>query len=162
MDLENFKYQSNTEYNNHKKLLAKLKRVKTKNLDQSFSDAHDEKFRKINCLECANCCKTTSPIFIQTDIDRLSKVFGMKPSAFVKQYLHRDEDGDYVFKSVPCPFLNDDNTCLVYEERPKACKEYPHTNRKNMHGILNLTLQNTLVCPAVFEIFQDFGKDFRK
>jgi uncharacterized protein len=162
MNLENFKYRSNTEYNYHKKLIAKLKRIKPKILDQSFSDAHEEKFKKIDCLECANCCKTTSPIFIQTDIDRLAKVFAMKSSEFVKQYLHRDADGDFVLNSSPCPFLNDDNTCLVYEERPKACKEYPHTNRKNMHGILNLTLQNTLVCPAVFEIFQDFEKDFRK
>jgi uncharacterized protein len=162
MNLENFKNKSITEYNSSKKLLAKLKLIKSKKLDQSFSDAHDEKFRKIDCLDCANCCKTTSPIFIQTDIDRLSKVFGMKPSDFVKQYLYTDDDGDCVLKSTPCPFLNDDNKCLVYEERPKACKEYPHTNRKNMRGILNLTLQNTLVCPAVFEIFQDFGKDFRK
>lgn len=162
MDLGNFKKQSNTEYYNHKKLLTKLKQAKPKILDLKFSDAHEEKFKEIDCLKCANCCKTTSPIFIQTDIDRLSKVFGMKNSEFVKQYLHRDEDGDYVLNSSPCPFLNDDNTCLVYEERPKACKEYPHTNRKNMHGILNLTLQNTLICPAVFEIFQDFEKDFRK
>lgn len=162
MDLENFKNRSSTEYNCNKKLLTKLKRIKPKTLDQNFFDAHQEKFKKIDCLQCANCCKTTSPIFIQTDIDRLAKVFGMKNSEFVEQYLYRDEDGDYVLNSSPCPFLNDNNTCLVYEERPKACKEYPHTNRKNMHGILNLTLQNTLVCPAVFEIFQDFEKDFRK
>jgi uncharacterized protein len=162
MDLENFKYRSHTEYNAHKKLLNKLKRVKTKILDQSFSDAHNEKFKKMDCLQCANCCKTTSPIFLQTDIDRLAKVFGMKSSEFVTQYLHRDDDGDFVLNSSPCPFLNNDNTCLVYHERPKACKEYPHTNRKNMQGILNLTLQNTLICPAVFEIFQDFEKDFRK
>ncbi|WP_331527610.1 YkgJ family cysteine cluster protein [Cecembia rubra] len=127
-----------------------------------FENAHNEKFKKINCLECANCCKTTSPIFLQTDIDRLAKVFRMKSSEFMESYLHRDEDGDYVLNVSPCPFLNGDNTCLVYEERPKACREYPHTNRKNMHGILALSLKNTLVCPAVLEIFQDFGKDFRK
>ena len=139
-----------------------MRRIKSKILDALFSKAHDEKFKKIDCLECANCCKTTSPIFLQTDIDRLAKIFGMKSSEFVEKYLHRDEEGDFVLNSAPCPFLNQDNTCLVYNERPKACREYPHTNRKNMHGILNLTLQNTLVCPAVFEIFQDFEKDFRK
>lgn len=139
-----------------------MKRIKSKSLDTKFSVLHDGKFEKIDCLECANCCKTTSPIFIQTDIDRLARVFKMKSSEFIDQYLHRDEEGDFVLNSSPCPFLNTDNTCLVYSERPKACKEYPHTNRKNMHNILDLTLQNTLVCPAVFEIFQDFEKDFRK
>ncbi|MCH7412165.1 YkgJ family cysteine cluster protein [Belliella sp. R4-6] len=162
MDLESFNIKSKAEYNSNKKTKEKLKNIKSKTLDVMFEKSHDEKFEKIDCLSCANCCKTTSPIFIQTDIDRLAKVFRMKSSDFIDTYLYRDDDGDYVLKSSPCPFLNDDNTCFVYQERPKACREYPHTNRKNMQGILNLSLQNTLVCPAVFEIFQDFGKDFRK
>ncbi|MFD2201123.1 YkgJ family cysteine cluster protein [Shivajiella indica] len=162
MDLDNFKNRSNTEYATNKKLVGKLKKTKGKILDEIFSISHDTAFSKINCLECANCCKTTSPIFLKTDIDRLAKVFRMKSADFMDQYLHRDEEGDFVLNSAPCPFLNEDNTCLVYEARPKACREYPHTNRKNMHGILNLTLKNSLICPAVYEIFQDIGKDFRK
>ncbi|GHB28669.1 YkgJ family cysteine cluster protein [Mongoliitalea lutea] len=160
--LEDFGKLSKSSFAQHKKMLPKLKRVKSKELDQHFAKAHEEKFQYMDCLTCANCCKTTSPIFLQTDIERLAKVFRMKPSEFTDEYLFRDADGDFVLKSAPCPFLNSDNTCLVYEERPKACREYPHTNRKNMHGILNLTLRNTLVCPVVFEIFQDFEKDFRK
>lgn len=160
--LKNFHLLSKSEFAAHKKLVPKLKRIKSKELDFQFSSAHEEKFKKMDCLGCANCCKTTSPIFLQTDIERLAKVFRMKSADFMETYLFRDSEGDFVLKSSPCPFLNDDNTCLVYDERPKACREYPHTNRKNMHGILNLTLQNTLVCPVVFEIFQDFGKDFRK
>ncbi|MCH7399506.1 YkgJ family cysteine cluster protein [Belliella sp. DSM 107340] len=162
MDLESFNKKNKAEYNSNKKIKEKLKNIKSKTLDMMFEKAHDEKFERIDCLSCANCCKTTSPIFIQTDIDRLAKVFRMKSSDFIDTYLFRDDEGDYVLKSSPCPFLNEDNTCFVYQERPKACREYPHTNRKNMQGILNLSLQNTLVCPAVFEIFQDFGKEFRK
>ena len=86
----------------------------------------------------------------------------MKSSEFIDEYLFRDSDGDYVLKSAPCPFLGTDNKCLVYEDRPKACREYPHTNRKNMQGILDLSLKNTLVCPAVFKIFYEIGKDYRK
>lgn len=160
--LENFEHISKSEFPANKKLLSKLRKLKGQVLDEAFSFAHEEKFKTIDCLQCANCCKTTSPIFIRTDIERLAKVFKMKPSKFLDTYLHLDEDGDYVLNASPCPFLNEDNTCLVYEDRPKACREYPHTNRKNMHGILNLTLKNSLVCPAVFEIFQDFQKDFRK
>lgn len=160
--LDNFEKISKSEYSSNKKVLSKLRNLKPKVLDEAFSNAHEEKFKKIDCLECANCCKTTSPIFIKTDIERLAKVFKMKPSTFLDTYLRLDEDGDYILQSAPCPFLNADNTCLVYEDRPKACREYPHTNRKNMHGILNLSLKNTLVCPAVLEIFKDFQKDFRK
>jgi uncharacterized protein len=162
MDLDNFTFYSKSEYPNLLKVKDKLRKIKSKNLDQMFLESHTKKFKKMDCLNCANCCKTTSPIFLQPDIDRLSRVFKMKTSAFITEYLHRDEEGDYVLNIAPCPFLGNDNKCLVYEERPKACREYPHTNRKNMHGILNLTLQNTQVCPVVHEIFQDFNKEFRK
>ena len=85
-----------------------------------------------------------------------------RSSEFIDAYLFRDEEGDYVLRSSPCPFLGADNKCLVYEDRPKACREYPHTNRKNMLGILDLSLKNTLVCPAVLKIFYEIGKDYRK
>lgn len=162
MDLEKFQKESQSEFPSNTKLKAKLRKVKPKELDQRFSEQHELAFEEIDCLDCANCCKTTSPIFIQTDIDRLAKVFRMKSSNFIEEYLHRDEEGDFVLNSSPCPFLNEDNKCLVYDERPKACREYPHTNRKNMHGILNLSLRNTLVCPAVFKIFSEIGKEYRK
>lgn len=162
IDLNNFRKESKSEYSSNQKLKARLKKVKPKILDETFEKLHEEAFEEIDCLDCANCCKTTSPIFLNTDIDRLAKVFRMKSSAFIDEYLHRDEEGDFVLNSSPCTFLGEDNKCLVYEDRPKACREYPHTNRKKMHGILELSLKNTLVCPAVFKIFQQIGKEYRK
>lgn len=162
IDLKSFQSESKSEFPANKKLKERLRKVKPKELDQKFGSTHEAVFQETDCLQCANCCKTTSPIFIQTDIDRLAKVFRMKSSQFIDEYLHRDEEGDFVLNSSPCPFLNEDNKCLVYESRPKACREYPHTNRKNMHGILNLSLRNTLVCPAVFKIFSEIGKEYRK
>lgn len=162
LDLDKFKKESLTEFPAHMKLKEKLRKSKPKDLDQKVHQLHEAVFQEMDCLDCANCCKTTSPIFIQTDIDRLAKVFRMKYSQFIDTYLHRDEEGDYVLNSAPCPFLGDDNKCLVYEDRPKACREYPHTDRKNMLGILDLTLKNTLVCPAVLKIFYEIGKEYRK
>ncbi len=162
IDLESFRTESRSDYPNNKRLKDRMRKVKPKALDEKFHTLHDETFAELDCLDCANCCKTTSPIFIRTDIDRLAKVFRMKSTEFIDTYLNQDDEGDYVLNSSPCPFLNEDNTCLVYEDRPKACREYPHTNRKKMHGILNLTLKNTLVCPAVFKIFQQIGQEFRK
>jgi len=162
LDLEAFKVESLSDFSANRKLKNRLRKVKSKALDTKFHQLHEEVFSDIDCLDCANCCKTTSPIFIKTDIDRLARVFRMKSTEFIDEYLHQDDDGDYVLNSAPCPFLNEDNTCLVYENRPKACREYPHTNRKNILGILNLTLKNTLVCPAVLKIFQQIGQDYRK
>ena len=162
IDLVKFSREGKSDFPANKKLREKLKKTKPKDLDAHFHAQHEEVFAAIDCLDCANCCKTTSPIFIQTDIDRLSKTFRMKSSVFIDEYLFRDSDGDYVLKSAPCPFLGADNKCLVYEDRPKACREYPHTDRKNMLGILDLSLKNTMVCPAVLKIFYEIGKQYRK
>ena len=76
----------------------------------------------------------------------------MPVADFSAKYLKIDEDGDTVLKTAPCPFLGSDNYCSIYDVRPKACQEYPHTNRKDMHQILQTTFMNTMICPAVFEI----------
>jgi Fe-S-cluster containining protein len=136
----------------------KLKRTKPKNLDDQFHELHEEVFETIDCLACANCCKTTSPIFYNRDIERLSKHLKQKPGDFIDKYLRIDEDKDYVLRQASCPFLGADNYCSVYEARPTACREYPHTNRKRMEQILDLTFQNTIVCPAVLEIIERLKK----
>ena len=141
-----------------KQFFEKLKRKKPRNLDDAFHDLHDEAFEKMECLTCANCCKTTSPIFYERDIERLAKSMRVRPSEFIAKYLHIDEDGDYVLNFAPCPFLDSENYCTVYEARPTACREYPHTNRKRMVQILDLTLKNTEVCPAVFWIVEELKK----
>jgi uncharacterized protein len=162
LDLIDFENKSKSEYSSNKKVKDRLRKLKGKALDEKFLEYHEDAFEEVDCLSCANCCKTTSPIFISTDIERISKTLKMKTGEFIDTYLKVDEDGDHVLQSSPCAFLLQDNTCLIYEDRPKACREYPHTNRKNMGGILALTLRNTLVCPAVFRIFQVFSKEFRK
>jgi Fe-S-cluster containining protein len=106
----------------------------------------------MDCLTCANCCKTTSPIFREVDIKRISKKLRMHVNQFIDTYLKVDEDKDYVLKTSPCAFLDSENYCTIYEDRPLACREYPHTDRKNMFQILDLTVRNTLVCPAVSDI----------
>jgi Fe-S-cluster containining protein len=78
----------------------------------------------------------------------------MKPSKLIEKYLELDADNDYVFRSAPCPFLDHENYCMVYESRPLACREYPHTNRKRFYQVLDLSLKNTEICPAVADIFE--------
>jgi Fe-S-cluster containining protein len=138
----------------NRKFIDRLKKSPPKRLDETVHQLHEAAFKTINCLECANCCKTTSPIFYEKDIERIARHLRMKPGKFIEQYLQIDEDNDYVLKSSPCVFLAPDNTCCIYENRPNACREYPHTDRKRIHQILDLTYHNTLVCPAVGEIVE--------
>ena len=135
-----------------KETIKLLQKIPSNQLDKLFHDAHTSVFSNFNCLTCANCCKTTGPRFTTTDIQRLAKLFKLKTAQFIDTYLRLDEDGDYVLQKLPCAFLLDDNTCFIYNERPLACREYPHTNRVNMKQILGLTVKNIQICPAVNEI----------
>ncbi len=152
MDLQQFRQQARSQRKENQKFFKKLKGLKPKQLDRQFHELHEEVFEEINCLNCANCCKTTGPLFTDTDINRLARYFNLKPSEFIDRYLRVDEDGDFVLQTLPCPFLGTDNYCSVYEVRPKACREYPHTDRNKMHQILDLTRKNAEACPAVLEM----------
>jgi len=142
-------------------LFKKLKKTKPKNLDDTFHVAHREVFDEIDCLTCANCCKTTSPLFFPVDIERLAKSMRMTPYDFEKKYLKVDEDGDTVLQSSPCPFLDYENYCTVYADRPNACREYPHTDRKKMYQILDLTLKNTQLCPPLLRVTEKLEKIYK-
>ncbi len=144
-----------------KAVFKKLKRKPPKNLDNKVHILHDKAFEKIDCLSCANCCKTLGPRITDNDINRLSKFLKTKPGNFIENYLKIDEDGDYVFKKMPCPFLLPDNYCSVYEVRPKACREYPHTDRKRFYQALNITLNNIETCPAVAFITEELIKEYK-
>ncbi|WP_431136514.1 YkgJ family cysteine cluster protein [Psychroserpens mesophilus] len=138
----------------NKTFFSKLKKKPPKQLDYIMQELHDAEFERTDCLECANCCKTTGPLFTTKDIERIAKHFKMKPQPFIDAYLRLDEENDYVLQSVPCTFLGTDNYCSIYEVRPKACREFPHTDRKKFQQISNLTLKNVAICPAAYHIVE--------
>lgn len=142
----------------NKKFFAKLKKKPPKNLDYLMQELHQEEFQRTDCLTCANCCKTTGPLFTNADVVRIAKHFRLKPQVFIDTYLRLDDENDYVLQEVPCTFLGADNYCSIYDVRPKACREFPHTDRKKFQQINNLTLKNVGICPAAFNIVEEMKK----
>ena len=147
--------------NQLKKFFQKLQRHKdSKNINYLFHKYHEEVFEIIDCLKCANCCSTISPVITDHDIHRIAKIKKMKPSDLTQRYLKIDQDQDYVYQSLPCPFLNLKNHyCKIYVSRPKACREYPHTDHPKVTGILNITFKNCFVCPAVYLVVKKIEKE---
>ncbi|MCF6350475.1 MAG: YkgJ family cysteine cluster protein [Flavobacteriaceae bacterium] len=137
-----------------KQFFKMLKKRTPKQLDYLVQNLHEKEFQKTDCLDCANCCKTTSPMFTHVDIIRISKHLKMKEIQFIDKYLEDDTDGFMVLKEVPCAFLDTDNSCFIYNVRPKACGEYPHTNRRKFIKIADLTVKNTKICPAAYNIVE--------
>lgn len=140
------------------KLLDRLKKNPPRDLDQQVIAADEAVFAKLDCLECANCCKSISPIFTSKDVDRIASRLGMAPGKFMERYLRVDEDQDMVLKSSPCPFLAPDNRCDIYDDRPKACREYPHTGQRKFHSHIEITKKNILFCPAAFRVVAHLEK----
>jgi len=137
-----------------KQFFKMLKRRTPKDLDYTVRDLHKKEFEKTDCLTCANCCKTTSPLFTNVDIQRIAKHLRIKEIKFIEQYLEQDEDEFMVLKEMPCAFLDTDNSCFIYDVRPKACGEYPHTNRRKFIQLAELTVKNTEICPAAYNIVE--------
>lgn len=144
----------------NKKFLDRLKQLKPADLDRLTNQLHDEAFEHIDCLDCANCCRTTGPLLKNKDIERLADHFNLRPAEFTNTYLRIDEDHDYVFKKMPCPFLGTDQYCSVYEDRPTACRDYPHTQQRKIIQKLGITYHNTMICPAVAEVVEGLKKRY--
>ncbi len=139
----------------HEKLYKNfLKKVDKNKALKHLPEFHDEAFEKVDCLKCANCCKNYSPRFKTPDIKRISKVLGMKEGVFIDTYLNIDEEGDYVLKTKPCSFLQADNTCSIYEDRPSDCRRYPYTDEDVFFKRPAITLKNTSFCPAAYYVIE--------
>lgn len=139
---------------NQKKYKDFLKRVDKNKALKALPDLHNEAFEKISCLECANCCRNYSPRFKTPDIKRIAKHLKMKEGDFIETYLYLDQDGDYVTKKSPCPFLGEDNYCSIYENRPSDCHRFPYTDEDVLFKRPSITLKNSTFCPIVYYVLE--------
>ena len=156
--LKDLPRKAREKHSENKKYFSKLSKKPPKNLDYIMQELHEAEFMKTDCLQCANCCRTTGPLFTNADIDRIAKHLKLKAQGFIEKYLKIDEENDYVLQQVPCAFLGADNYCSIYDVRPKACREFPHTNHKKFQQISHLTLKNVAVCPAAFNVVEAMKK----
>ena len=142
----------------HKRMIAILKHRDPRKLDAELEQLDHEAFDVAHggydCTRCANCCKTTPPLLTRTDADRIARHLRMRPTEFSERYLRTDADGDSVMAATPCPFLGTDNLCGIYDVRPAACRDYPHTAERRQLQLMPLHLKNASICPAVFQILE--------
>ena len=149
--LHNWEKKTAERQKQYKQFLRKADKNKVLN---QLPGLHDEAFSRIDCLQCANCCKNYSPRFKTPDIKRISRHLKMKEGEFIETYLRVDEEGDFVTKSSPCPFLKEDNRCSIYEVRPSDCHRFPYTDEDVFIKRQQLTLKNSSFCPIVYFVLE--------
>lgn len=140
------------EWRNHNEKQLKryrqyLDKADTRSAIGRLGELHEAAFEKFDCLHCGNCCRNYSPRFKTPDIKRIARHLRLRESVFIDTYLRLDEDGDYVTKSTPCPFLGADNKCSIYDQRPSDCHRFPYTDEDVFIKRKNITLKNVTFCP---------------
>jgi Fe-S-cluster containining protein len=131
-------------------------------LDRVVQKVTEEVWSQIDCTTCANCCKTLQIVVDNTDIARLAKKQGMSTKSFRERYVGVDEEGDQYFTATPCPFLGEDNRCTVYEDRPKACRDFPYLHEAHFRSRTFSMIDNAAVCPIVFNVWDRLKQRFRR
>jgi len=140
--------------------LRRLKKKRKIPLEVLFKEAHSIAFNEIDCLDCGRCCSMLGPGIKNKDISRLARRERIKPAEFIRKYLKTDEDNDLIFKTMPCPFLGNDNYCFVYEDRPEACRDYPHMDSGRQSGRIILHINNLKYCPALVLAVEYLMKEY--
>lgn len=153
--LKQFKKSLKKKKPKYKRFLSKLEKKQPPELDRRTAEADAEMWKYINCLECANCCKTMTPTYKGADIKRIALHLGISPKEMKEKWLKKDDEGDWINKSTPCQFLNPvDNKCSIYEVRPKDCAGFPHHTKKNMADYIHVYKQNIDYCPATLKMLE--------
>lgn len=142
-----------------KKYKQFLQRPDKKKVLKQLPVFHEEAFEKVDCLSCAACCKNYSPRFKTPDLKRISRFLKMKEGEFIETYLMLDNEGDYVLKSKPCPFLAGDNTCTIYDARPSDCSRFPYTDEDVLIRRPAITLKNSTFCPITYFVLEKLIAD---
>ena len=130
-------------------------------LDAVVRETTDAVWREIDCTTCANCCKTLHIVVDNADIKRLSLRLKITPRAFEARYVKTDTDKTKLFSTLPCPLLGADNRCTVYEDRPKACRDFPFLHGKNFRSRTLGVMDDASRCPIVFNVWQELKRKFR-
>ena len=138
-----------------------LKRADKNKVLQRLPQLHEAAFERVDCLQCAACCKNYSPRFKTPDIKRISKALRMKESVFIATYLTIDHEGDYVLQRTPCPFLGEDNMCSIYDERPSDCRRFPYTDEDVLFKRPAITLKNSSFCPITYYVLERLIQELR-
>jgi Fe-S-cluster containining protein len=139
-----------------RRFLTGLENNPPRGLDKMTAAIEPEVWKEVDCLTCANCCKTMTPTYTPADIKRISAHFKVTPAAFKEKWLKYDKaDGDWQNKVEPCQFLNlKDNKCSIYEIRPADCSGFPHLPRRKMVDYMHVHKQNIAYCPATYKMVE--------
>ena len=122
-----------------------LKFYAPENIDEIVSALSRKYFSVIDCKNCGNCCRSLSAVSVSRSELRTMESHGSCPHVV---------DNDEIKVQLPCPML-DGNLCSIYADRPETCRKYPYLEEPGFVSRLVGVINNTFVCPIVFNVFEE-------
>ncbi|MFZ3329809.1 MAG: YkgJ family cysteine cluster protein [Candidatus Acidiferrales bacterium] len=125
-----------------------LKQYAPDNIDGLVKTLSQKYFALIDCMQCANCCRSLHVEFKKSELHVIAKTLGQSKEAFQKRFMSGGE------VNPPCPMLNG-KLCSIYENRPDVCRSYPHLEQPEFTSRLIGVIDNVAVCPIAFNAFEE-------
>ena len=72
VNLRSFKQRVRHNQRSFRRFLTKIEKNPPRHLDKIAEAIDAEVWQEVDCLSCANCCKTMSPTFNNKDIKRIA------------------------------------------------------------------------------------------
>ena len=118
---------------------------------------------RIDCTQCANCCKVATTKVTERDAERLSRFLRIQPARFLADYtMQGGEEGAILRRAEErgCVFL-DGTTCTVYEARPESCRKFPHVVRGagSISSRMWQFVDRACYCPIVYNSLEAFKEE---
>ena len=154
IDIPKLKRKASRKKRHYELFLKKLKRKKPSNIQKIAKQIDAEVWQEIDCLSCANCCKTMVPTYTRGDMKRIADHFGITSRQLYDKYLAHDENNDIVNQSTPCQWLGKDNKCKIYDIRPRDCRGFPHLKRSHFFDQSETFINNIKYCPATMRMLE--------
>ena len=129
-------------------------------LDRQFLRLHTDLFSKYDCNACRNCCKVMNASISEEELPDCAKQLAMEPEEFKAKYLTDSPEGGYEALHTPCDFLNEDGSCMLGKQKPENCADFPFTQRPDRIGSLLGIVENTFVCPVVYEMLEQLKEEY--
>lgn len=114
-----------------------------------------------DCTACGNCCRFTLVNVTAHDLDAVAQHLGMPRADVVRLYTMPDPESpsQRVLRNErdACAFL-DGNICLIYEARPKACRDFPHVapGVHTVGGRMASVCRNASFCPIIYNALEAY------
>jgi Fe-S-cluster containining protein len=127
--------------------------------DRMLRHIAEEIEERIDCTQCANCCKSASVTIGDRDVERLARYLGTTLAKFLADYTTVSEEEGRILRRTEtgCTFL-EGNLCTVYDARPDTCQRFPHLVRGpgSLASRMWPFIDRACYCPIVYSSLEAF------